>query len=184
MVNGGPGGKWDRVMDDTDGRKSLLAASGLERGRVLDIGMGDCACMSFFLARRGFDVVGIDRSSHAVHIARREAAGKRFKGHFEAKRADARRLPFQDGQFDATLAYHTLHHVDGLERAVAEMARVCRPGGLILIAEFHQEGAEAYRHRLNSDALHARIEGALQRRARLVRKARTRLNVICVFRKH
>jgi 2-polyprenyl-3-methyl-5-hydroxy-6-metoxy-1,4-benzoquinol methylase len=54
-------------MDDLAGRKSLIKASGLKKGHILDIGMGDCGCMSFFLAKRGFNVTGIDRSSIAVH---------------------------------------------------------------------------------------------------------------------
>lgn len=50
-------------MDDRAGRKALLKACGIERGRVLDVGMGGCGCMSAFLAKRGFDVVGIDHST-------------------------------------------------------------------------------------------------------------------------
>ncbi len=40
-------------MDDIAGRKALLEASGLKKGRVLDIGMGDCGCM-FFCESREF----------------------------------------------------------------------------------------------------------------------------------
>ena len=36
------------TMDDFKGREALLNASGLKEGRILDIGMGDCGCMSFF----------------------------------------------------------------------------------------------------------------------------------------
>ncbi len=76
-------------VEDTAGREMLLKAAGLRRGCVLDVGMGGCACMAFFLARKVFEVIGIDRSSHAVHRARVDAGEKRFKGSFEARRADA-----------------------------------------------------------------------------------------------
>jgi len=48
------------IMDDVSSRMALLEASGLKTGRVLDIGMGSCACMALFLASHGFQVVGID----------------------------------------------------------------------------------------------------------------------------
>jgi 2-polyprenyl-3-methyl-5-hydroxy-6-metoxy-1,4-benzoquinol methylase len=57
-------------MDDLAGRKALIKTSGLKEGCILDIGMGNCGCMSFFLAKRGFDVIGIDRSPNAVHNSR------------------------------------------------------------------------------------------------------------------
>ncbi len=62
------------TIDDLKGRKQLVYLSGIERGRILDMGMGDCGCMSFFLAQQGFEVIGIDSSSTAVHKSRKEAA--------------------------------------------------------------------------------------------------------------
>jgi len=40
-------------MDDVSARRMLLKASGIEAGRALDVGMGECACMSFLLAAEG-----------------------------------------------------------------------------------------------------------------------------------
>jgi 2-polyprenyl-3-methyl-5-hydroxy-6-metoxy-1,4-benzoquinol methylase len=66
-------------IDDLAGRKTLIKASGLKEGRILDIGMGNCGCMSFFLAKRGFDVIGIDRSPNAVHESKKDAKKEKFK---------------------------------------------------------------------------------------------------------
>ena len=55
-------------VEDKTGREMSLKASGLRAGRVLDDGMGGCACMAFFLPWKGFDVTGIDRSTHAIHL--------------------------------------------------------------------------------------------------------------------
>ena len=51
--------------------------------------------------------------------------------------ADAMRLPFQDGVFDAVVCLHVLHHLAHPSRAVEEMVRVAKPGGCLLIAEPH-----------------------------------------------
>lgn len=133
-------------MDDLAGRKALIKASGLKEGRILDIGMGDCGCMSFFLSRRGFDVIGIDHSPNAVHDSRKDAKKEKFKGTFEARLANAENLPFKDNEFDAVSAYHSIHHMDNLKKVISEMFRVCKTSGLILISDLHKEGRKAYEH--------------------------------------
>lgn len=171
------------AMFDTAARRKLVRACGLEQGRVLDVGMGDCACMSFFLARRGLDVIGIDSSPQAVHDARRKAERRRFKGTFEARRADAEDLSFQDGEFDAVAAYHSLHHVGDVKKVLGEMHRVCRKGGFVLISDFHRQGQEACGEELDGDTYLSRIEQWLTQRMKTVRKLRTRLNVMFVCEK-
>jgi len=91
--------------------------------------------MSFLLAERGFDVVGIDSSSMAIHEVREDAQGRHFRGSFRAQRANAKRLPFPDASFDGVVSYNALHHVDDPRRAITEMFRVCRPGGLVVVSE-------------------------------------------------
>ena len=51
------------------------------------------------------------------------------------QRADARDLPFPDAHFDLVMALYALHHVGGYRRALAEIARVTRPGGLFVFIE-------------------------------------------------
>jgi len=51
--------------------------------------------------------------------------------------ADAQELPYADGSFDASIAIHVLHHIPSPRRAMHELVRVVRPGGLVLIAEPH-----------------------------------------------
>ena len=101
-------------IDALSTREKLIETTGLTGGRVLDVGMGGCACMSRLLVRHGFDVVGVDRSAQAVHEARIEGQGQ-----FEARRADAEHLPFAEAEFDAVVAYHTLHHADDAEQVLA-----------------------------------------------------------------
>ena len=54
--------------------------------------------------------------------------------HFSRIVGDIQRLPFREGHFDVAFCRAMLHHVDRVDRAIGEMARVVRPGGLILIA--------------------------------------------------
>jgi SAM-dependent methyltransferase len=101
-----------------------------ERGRVLDIG---CAAGSEVTAlrERGFEVVGIDFSTDMLQHARR-----RFrvdpKVHFS--RADAEFLPFRSASFDHVTCLGVFEYLPDYRRAVAEIHRVLRPGGLAILS--------------------------------------------------
>lgn len=58
---------------------------------------------------------------------------------------DATRLPFAAGQFDLVVTRFALHHIDEPGAALAEMARVCRPGGTIAVVDIARESGEAGR---------------------------------------
>lgn len=171
-------------MDDLDGRKALFQASGLKGGRVLDVGMGGCGCMSLFLAKRGFDVIGIDHSTRAIHEARKNLCKKRMKGTFVARLANAENLPFKDNEFDAVIAYHSLHHVDNVKKVVNEMFRVCGKNGLILISELNDNGRKAYEHECDHcRLLIEKVDKLTVKRARSRRKTRTKNNIIFICKK-
>lgn len=167
-------------IDDLAGRKALIKASGLKKGHVLDIGMGDCGCMSFFLARRGFDVVGIDRSPHAIHNSRENARKKKFKGSFEAKLADAENLPFGDNEFDAVFAYHSMHHMDNIEKVIDEMFKVCKKGGFILISDLNEKGRKAYGHASDNGEFLKKIEDSLNKYNKTIRKIKTKYDIMFI----
>ena len=112
------------ILDDIAGRKALIKAAGIKTGRVLDVGMGNCGCMAFFLASAGFHVVGIDNSPDAVRKSKQDAQEEIFSGTFEARVANGEHLPFGDNEFDAVVSYHALHHMEKIEQVIAEMFRV------------------------------------------------------------
>jgi SAM-dependent methyltransferase len=80
-------------------------------------------------SERGARAYGIDISAPTVHQAR--AAFARTALHCAV--SDVRDLPFRDGSFDAIYSMGTIEHFDETERAVAEMARVLKPGGTAII---------------------------------------------------
>ena len=111
-------------------RAADLAAVG-PGGRALDVatGTGDLAVE---LARRvepGGEVVGSDFSEEMLEVARRKAPGLRFEW------GNALELPYADGDFDAATVGFGARNFSDLDRGLAEMARVIRPGGRVVVLE-------------------------------------------------
>jgi ubiquinone/menaquinone biosynthesis C-methylase UbiE len=79
-------------------------------------------------------LVGVDASEVMIAEARRRAAELRVAVTFE--RGDVQALSFRDGTFDVCRAQRLLEHVPDPDRALAEMARVTRPGGRVVVFDF------------------------------------------------
>jgi demethylmenaquinone methyltransferase/2-methoxy-6-polyprenyl-1,4-benzoquinol methylase len=96
--------------------------------RALDVatGTGDLAIE---LARRGAEVTGLDFSEPMLELARDKAPG------IEWVRGNALELPYGDGEFDAVTVGFGARNFSDLGRGVAEMARVAKPGGRVVILE-------------------------------------------------
>jgi len=115
--------------------ETLLRELGVtaESVRILDIGCGG-GFLTNPLSMQGFCVTGVDQSAEALDVARRyDQSGKVSYVH-----ADAFCLPFADESFDAVTAMDFLEHVQDPGRAIAEMARVLRPGGLWFFHTFNR----------------------------------------------
>jgi SAM-dependent methyltransferase len=107
-------------------------------GDVLDVPCG-FGRHSVPLARAGYRVVGVDRSEELLAEAKRRADGEDWP---QLVRADYRELPFADGSFDAALNLFTSLGYLGDEedtRALAEIRRVLRPGGRLVIETLHRD---------------------------------------------
>jgi SAM-dependent methyltransferase len=118
----------------------MVSAIELERARVLDIGTGP-GWVPIALARRRPDwhVWGLDASCDMLACARRHAqeAGLANRLHFVP--GSASRLPFADGAFDVVISHFTLHHLERPEELFNEAARVCRPGGRIILKDLRRQ---------------------------------------------
>ncbi len=98
--------------------------------RVLDLAAGT-ATSSAALAVTGAEVVGCDFSLGMLQVGRR--AGH---PHVDLVAGDALRLPFGDGSFDAVTISFGLRNTADADRALAELLRVTRAGGRLVVCEF------------------------------------------------
>jgi SAM-dependent methyltransferase len=99
--------------------------------RALDVGTG-AGALALALAPLVREVVGIDPVPELLTLARSKAAG--FENVIFVE-GDAEALEFELGSFDLAATLRTLHHVRRPERVVAELARVTRPGGRVLVVD-------------------------------------------------
>lgn len=117
-------------------RQAAAAAADLAAGdRALDCctGTGDLALALADRVTRSGAVVGVDFSPRMVALAREKAARRGAPATFEV--ADALELPFRDDAFDAATVAFGIRNVADLDRCLAEMARVVRPGGRVVVLE-------------------------------------------------
>ena len=99
-------------------------------GHVLDVATGT-GLVAAELLRRGFTVTGVDQSPGMLAVAHR-----RFGGEVELINASADALPLESGSFDHLTFTYLLRYVADPGAALAELARVVRPGGFVASLEF------------------------------------------------
>jgi ubiquinone/menaquinone biosynthesis C-methylase UbiE len=132
------------------------------RGDVLEIGCGSGA-MAAEVLRRFPDVrlTATDYDQSMVEAAQRRLAV--FNSRVEVRQADATSLPFPEASFDAALSFIMLHHVVDWERALVELVRVLRPGGVLIGYDLLADRAGHRRHGHDHEI-------RMMRRAELVQK--------------
>jgi SAM-dependent methyltransferase len=102
--------------------------------RVLDIGCGTgCFAGQVLEHFPRVQVTGLDLSDGMLHRARPRCHGT--GGRLHLVQGDSERLPFADDSFDVVTCSHSFHHYPHQARVVAEMYRVLRSGGRLLIAD-------------------------------------------------
>ncbi|MER9869909.1 class I SAM-dependent methyltransferase [Mesorhizobium sp. M0136] len=130
--------------------------------KILDVGCGT-GSLTFALVKAADlrEVAAIDFSAVFVEEAIRRNSDPRIK----IRQADACALPFEDGAFDRALALLVLHFVPEAGKAVAEMRRVVRPGGVVAATVWdHLGGMPGMRMMIDTVAVLS--EGGRQLRAR------------------
>ncbi|MDI2127193.1 class I SAM-dependent methyltransferase [Yinghuangia seranimata] len=114
-------------------RPAMLALAGDVAGRrVLDAGCGS-GPLSAALIDRGAVVTGVDASAGMLALAKR-----RLGDDADLHQVDLRdRLPFDDGAFDVVVASLVLHYLEDWGPPLAELRRVLRPGGRLIVSVDH-----------------------------------------------
>lgn len=107
--------------------------------RVLDVGSGNGYVLGKYAAE-GADVFGVDITPKGVELCRKRFEVRGLCGDFQVARAES--LPFPDASFDCVCSMGVLHHVTDTELAVAEIFRVLKPGGRLIVMFYHRHSAQ------------------------------------------
>jgi ubiquinone/menaquinone biosynthesis C-methylase UbiE len=136
--------RYDRAMNFWDRHlfgDSRPWACGRAIGEVLEVAVGTGRNLPFY--REGTRLTGVDWSPGMLAIARQRAADLGRQA--DLRPGDAQALDFPDSSFDTVLCALGLCAIPDDRRAVAEMARVLRPGGRLLLVDHVAASASALR---------------------------------------
>jgi SAM-dependent methyltransferase len=114
-----------RFAEGRDAREETFhAVAEVGPRRVLEVGCGQGWLSDRIMRELECDVIAVDQSEHMVDLTRARGVAARV--------ADVQQLPFGDAEFDCAVAAWMLYHVPSVDRALAELSRVVRPGGRLV----------------------------------------------------
>jgi phosphatidylethanolamine/phosphatidyl-N-methylethanolamine N-methyltransferase len=129
--------RWAPVYDNTfgrvaaEGRKHAVEIINARTGRVLEVGVGTGLSLPSY--KRELEIVGIDLSPEMLQKARERVAAEGLTNVAGLHEMDAGDLRFPDASFDTVVAMYVMTVVPEPEKVMRELARVCKPGGEVLI---------------------------------------------------
>lgn len=116
-------------------------------GRVLEVGCGRGIGLPLLLSEFGAaHVHGIDLDPGQVTRARRRL-GTKYEGRIDLRVASVEQLPFAGATLDVVFDFGILHHLPVWQRAVAEIGRVLKPGGMFFFEEVTRAAWERWSYR-------------------------------------
>jgi ubiquinone/menaquinone biosynthesis C-methylase UbiE len=141
--------------------------------RVLDLGCGS-GRHTVYLAKKGFDVFGIDIAEAGIKLTKDWLRKDNLKVNLKMGNI-YKKLPYNDNFFDAVISTATLHHekIENIHKAIGEIERILKPGGLIFITfrkrkfrNFHPNqtiiekyGKQRYNYKVIAPRTYVPIEG-------------------------
>jgi ArsR family transcriptional regulator len=140
-------GQWDRLREEMFGDRFHLAAlAGFAESEwtIGDLGCGTgqlTAAVAPFVAH----VIAVDGSPAMLQAARRRLSDF---DNVELRRGDLEALPIDDGTLDAAIMMLVLHHVAEPQPALAEVSRVLKPGGRLVVVDMLPHDRESYRQQM------------------------------------
>jgi ArsR family transcriptional regulator len=148
--------RWNEIrslhVDEGEVEHALLELLPPTRvSQLLDVGTGSGRILELF-GRAGVPGVGIDISHEMLTVARAGLAKAGLSDCY-VRHGDMYRLPWPDGAFDAVTFHQVLHFADEPQAAITEAARVMKPGGKLVVADFAPHRLD----RLRTEHAHRRL---------------------------
>lgn len=140
-------GQWDHLREELFGDRFHLHALLALIDDSLTVGDLGCGTgqVSELIAPHVAKVIAVDGSTDMVQAARRRLKGS---ANVDVRRGDMEALPIDDAQLDVAILALVLHHVPEPVRALAEVGRVLRPGGRVLIVDMLPHDREEYQQQM------------------------------------
>ncbi|HCM75629.1 MAG TPA: bifunctional demethylmenaquinone methyltransferase/2-methoxy-6-polyprenyl-1,4-benzoquinol methylase UbiE [Cytophagales bacterium] len=123
-------------IDITWRKKAIKMLESIAPKQILDVatGTGDFAIESLRL--NPDKVIGVDISEGMLEVGRVKMKDKKLDSRIELIYGDSENLPFEENKFDAIIVAFGVRNFENLEKGLAEMLRVVRPGGKVVVLEF------------------------------------------------
>jgi demethylmenaquinone methyltransferase/2-methoxy-6-polyprenyl-1,4-benzoquinol methylase len=117
-------------------RKAILELIEIRPKLILDVatGTGDFAIQALDIEPE--KVIGIDISEGMLEVGRKKMKERHLDQKIELRSADSENLPFEENKFDAVIVAFGVRNFEHLEKGLAEIFRVVKPGGKVVILEF------------------------------------------------
>jgi len=130
-------------------KKAVKMLRDLKPKFILDVatGTGDFAIESLSLNPE--KVIGVDISDGMLDMGRVKLKKRKLDDRIELFNADSENLPFEENKFDAIIVAFGVRNFENLEKGLAEMFRVLRPGGRVIILEFSKPGSFPFKQIYN-----------------------------------
>lgn len=140
-------GQWDRLRDDLFGVRFHLAALPAFADSAWTVGDLGCGTgqMTAALAPFVAHIIAVDASAAMLQAARRRL---HTFDNVELRRGELEALPIDDARLDAATLALVLHHLPEPDRALADVARVLKPRGRLLIVDMLPHDRESYRQQM------------------------------------
>lgn len=128
-----PGGGWEALAG--------ALAAGFHGRSVADLGAGE-GQLTLLLARFAASVTAVDQSPAMLKELQKRAREAGLSGHVKAVEGDFEALPLGDATVDAVFLSQALHHAAQPPKALAEAARIVKPGGSVIVLDLSRHSQE------------------------------------------
>jgi 2-polyprenyl-6-hydroxyphenyl methylase/3-demethylubiquinone-9 3-methyltransferase len=105
------------------------------RRKALEVGCGG-GLLTEEIAKIGFDTTGIDRAATSIRTAREHAGASGLSIRYDT--GEGEHLPYPDNEFDVVFCCDVLEHVSSVDKVIAEISRVMKPGGSFIFDTFNR----------------------------------------------